>query len=161
MKNVILFLIISIFTFGSVNAQGKKKVAKMPTFTVENFDSNAEKFVTKEVYITGTCDHVCKHAGKKLVLVGSNGESKIEVLAGDIDKFPKELEGEDLKIKAVVMEEKMDEEYLKEWEAELKSSGTACETEMGQIKDARAKMKKNKKGYVSSYYLQAVSFEKM
>jgi hypothetical protein len=159
MKNVILFLIFSLITFGTVNAQSKKKVVKMPAFTVDNFEKKAEKFVNKEVYITGTCDHVCKHAGKKLQLVGDKGTS-IEILAGKIDKFPKELEGEDLKVKAVVMEEKIDEEYLKEWESYLKKSGTACETVMGQIKDARAKMKKNKKGYVSTYYLQAVSYEK-
>lgn len=160
MKNAILFLIFSIITMGYVNAQSKK-AAKLPTFTVDNFEKKAEKFVNKEIYITGTCDHVCKHAGKKLQLIGEVEGNSIEILAGKIDKFPKELEGEDLKIKAVVMEEKIDEEYLKEWEAELKSSGTACETEMGQIKDARAKMKKDKKDYVSSYYLKAVSYEKL
>ncbi|MGE5355271.1 MAG: hypothetical protein ACM3PT_03465 [Deltaproteobacteria bacterium] len=163
MKNVIFLLTFTIFTIGAVQAQSKKKVAKLPSFTVENFEKKAEKFIGKPVYISGTVDHVCKHSGKKLYILGKNDE-KVEVLAGDIERFPKELEGEDIKVKGTVMEERIDEEYLKEWETEIKSEhkdGSAtCATEMEKIKATRDKMKKNKKGYVPIYYLEGISYEK-
>lgn len=163
MKKVLVLLIISLITFTGINAQSKQKAPKLPSFTVENFDQKAGKYIGKPVYITGTVDHVCKHSGKKLYIVNKN-DDKVEVLAGDIEKFPKELEGEDIKVKAIVKEERIDEEYLKEWETEIKSEhkdGSAtCATEMAKIENTRAKMKKNKKGYVPIYYLEGISYEK-
>jgi hypothetical protein len=164
MKKVLVLLIISLISFSGISAQGKQKAAKLQVITVENFEKKAGKLVGKEVYLTGTCDHVCKHAGKKLHLVGKN-DTKVEIMATeDIGKFPKELEGEDLKVKGTVMMDKIDEEYLKEWEAELKGhhqdGAESCENDMAQIKNMRAKMKKNKLGYVPVYYLDGISYEK-
>jgi hypothetical protein len=163
MKKVIVLLIFSIFTIGAVQAQAKKKAVKLPGFTVENFEKKAGKYIGKPVFLSGTVDHVCKHSGKKLYIVGKNDE-KVEVLAGDIERFPKELEGEDIKVKAIVKEERIDEEYLSEWAKEIKSEhkdGSAtCATEMKKIEDTRDKMKKNKKGYVPIYYLEGISYEK-
>jgi len=165
MKKVLVLLIISLITFAGINAQSKQKAAKIQVLNVENFEKKAGKLVGKEVYLTGTCDHVCKHAGKKLHLVGKN-DTKVEIMATNkIGKFPKELEGEDLKVKGTIMMDKIDEEYLKEWEAEMKdhhegSSAESCENDMAKIKDMRAKMKKNKLGYVPVYYLDGISYEK-
>jgi hypothetical protein len=164
MKKVLVLLIISLITFAGINAQGKKKAAKIQVLNVENFEKKAEKLVGKEVFLTGTCDHVCKHAGKKLHLVGKN-DTKVEIMASEkIGKFPKELEGEDLKVKGTIMMDKIDEEYLKEWEAEVKEhhkEGTEnCENDMAKIKKMRDKMKKNKLGYVPIYHLEGISYEK-
>ena len=165
-KIVFIFLALLAIVFG-LNAQNTKSnaSAKLVTIDVKDFDSKASGFVDKEIYITGTCDHVCKHAGRKLHLVGAN-DSKVEVMATEvIGKFPKELEGEDLKIRGTVVEERIDEEYLKEWEAEVKqhhAEGTeSCENNMAEIKKMRDQMKKNKLGYVPIYSVEGISFEKL
>ncbi|MEZ4907735.1 MAG: hypothetical protein R2771_08905 [Saprospiraceae bacterium] len=161
-KIIFLFLALSAMAF-TINAQNSK--SKLVTIDVKDFDNQASKFVDQEIYITGTCDHVCKHAGRKLHLVGPN-DSKVEVMASEsIGKFPKELEGEDLKIKGTVLEDRIDEEYLKEWENEVKEhhkEGTPeCENDMGKIKKMRKEMKTNNLGYVPVYYLEGISFEKI
>lgn len=159
MKNVLLLILIGFV--GIVSAQ---KAVKAPVIKVDNFEAKAGKYVDKKVYLTGLCDHVCKHAGKKIHLVGKN-DAMVEIMAGDIEKFPKELEGEDLKVLCTVMEERIDAKYLDEWEKEVKQNhgeGTEeCKNNVAEINKYRDQLKNSKKGYVPSYYAEAISYEKI
>lgn len=164
MKNVILFLAISLFHIGIVNAQGKSD-AEVPILKVEKFQDEAGKYVDKAVFVSGIADHVCKHAGKKMFLADEKEDITVQIFAGEIDKFPRELEGSKLMVKAVVKEEVLGKEYLERWEEHIKKDHSygddVCETEMESFKAMKEKIEKSEKGYISSYYLVGVSYEKL
>ena len=164
MKNLILLLAISFLTFGITNAQSKGK-EKIPKLSVEKFQDKAGKYVNKPVYIRGIADHVCKHAGKKMFLAGKDDDVTVQIFAGEIDRFPRELEGSKLKVKAIVKEELLGQEYLERWESHIKKEHSegddVCDTEMASFKAMKEKIEKSEKGYISSYYLVGISYEKI
>lgn len=88
--------------------------------TVANFEQMAGDLVGKEVLITGLVNHTCKHGGKRMFIIDENTEESIEVVTGEnIDSFDAELEGSDVIVNGIVLELRVDENYLAEWEAEV------------------------------------------
>lgn len=66
--------------------------------------------------------HVCKHGGKRMFIIGTDPENRIQVKAGDaISSFVETLEGSDVVIHGFVDELRIDEAYLTQWENELKA----------------------------------------
>ena len=101
-------------------------VAAIPDVTAVTFadltDSLAMSLAGKEVKIQGTVDHVCKHGGKRLMLVGQNPDERIRVEAGDNPPFDQELTGKTIEVTGKLMVEKIDSTYLANWEKELKEN---------------------------------------
>ena len=170
MKKLSLILFFAIFGFIGLNAQDTpvEKVEEVPaeiqTITVEDFQDKADAFVGKEIYITGTVDHVCKHGGKKVMLVSEDGEASLKIMAGEeISKFNKNIEGENLKVRGVVQEMRMDEAYLIEKEEHVKENHKPEELEykedMEWIADMRKKIEDSEKGYLSFYSMDGLSYE--
>ncbi|MDV7392430.1 hypothetical protein RZS08_13785, partial [Arthrospira platensis SPKY1] len=89
----------------------------------------------------------------------------VQIFSGEIERFPRELEGSKLKIKAVVKEELLGQEYLERWESHIKKEHSegdeACETEMASYNAMKERIEKSEKGYISSYYLVGISYEKI
>ncbi|RKX24502.1 MAG: hypothetical protein DRP45_08030, partial [Candidatus Zixiibacteriota bacterium] len=50
--------------------------------TLAEFDTSPVDFVGKTLSITGTVDHVCRHGGKKMFIMGENPEERLKVEAG-------------------------------------------------------------------------------
>jgi hypothetical protein len=95
--------------------------AGMTVLTVANFDTLAGEFVGKEIQIEGLVDHVCRHSGKRMFLVQTEGEGRVKVVTGEtISSFDVALEGNEVIVKGIVDEWRVDEQYLAEWEKELK-----------------------------------------
>lgn len=126
MKKLFFLLVISAYVFGinsGCNNSGKKdSSAENLTLTVDSFLVAPEKLANKDVIITGTVSHVCRHSGKKLFLFGSNPENTVKInVGGDVSTFDIKYEGTDVEITGTVIEdEKIDANYLNEWEAEIK-----------------------------------------
>lgn len=132
--------------------------------------ANAEEYDGKEVFITGTAIHVCKHSGKRLHLMGSDEKTKIRVEAGEIGQFERELEGSDIIAKGIFHREVMDEEYLAKWSNELGTEGKGMGTgdhkaseepmkEEGKKEIYKEMMGKTADGQLENYWIEGISFE--
>ena len=136
-KKIFLFAIAAIF-FASCNNAPKEQaaegeeIAAVETEVVmvspDEFNANPDAFVNKNVVIEGTAVHVCKHGGKRMFIIGTDPENRIQVKAGDaIASFDETLEGSDVTINGMVDELRIDEAYLTQWENELKADNPESE----------------------------------
>jgi len=101
-------------------------------------DSLALVLTNRMVKIAGIVDHVCKHGGKRLFIVGSNPGERLKVEAGDNPPFNAELVGTEIEVIGILHTEKIDSTYLANWENELmeKENEGITETEKKHIEKA-------------------------
>lgn len=126
-KLFILFIVCAVII---ANNSGCKNTGKQAadsvkvsnTLSVDSFLVAPEKWAGKEVIISGTISHVCKHSGKKLFLFTADPERTVKVNAGgSFSTFDLKYEGSDVEITGTVVEdEKIDANALNEWEADIK-----------------------------------------
>ena len=125
MKKLFLCIALGAMIFANTgcgnlgkNADDATKVA----ITVDSFLMTPEVWANKDVLIKGTVSHVCRHSGKKLFLFGASPEKTVKVnTGGDFSSFDIKYEGTDVEITGTVIEdEKIDANYLNEWEADIK-----------------------------------------
>ncbi len=152
---------------------------KATIVTVADFKDKAAGLVGKTVIIEGTVDHVCKHGGQKMILISENTENRVKITPNDkLAAFKPEMEGEEVKVTGTVAEMKVDENYLNEWEDEVKEGITKKEGKVmhenkneskqhadnsnnreenseqqafEQIENLRKKLKNSGKGHLSYY----------
>jgi len=118
-KILFMALVMSAFLY-SCNSS-KTDEATQTAMTVEQIVEKASEFVDKEVILEGTVSHVCKHGGKKMFLMGENPDVKIKIVPNEkLSSFETDLEGSDVTVTGKVIELRIDEEYLANWEAEIK-----------------------------------------
>ncbi len=165
MRKLLLFMVIVLGTIGLYAQNDSKSMDKNPVeVSVEVFQEKAANLVGKDIYVTGIVDHVCKHGGKKVMLVSEDGEASLKVMAGDkISKFDKKIEGENLKVLGTVTEFKMDDDFLNEREKKVKEHHKPTDPEykedMEWIQEKREEIKNSKKGYLSFYSMDGISYE--
>ncbi len=160
---------------------------ELVVYSVEEFNKVAETEVGGKLTVEGICSHICAHGARKIALTDPSGEFMVQGLAGaTMDTFSYEAEGKTVQISGVVQESRIDEAYLKSWEAQL-DAGTeekhgneeeegGCSTEKklrgekvdansseGRIADFRARiaerMEKEGKDYLSFYNLKVESYK--
>lgn len=162
-------------------------VDEIVVIDLKDFEDKAGDVVGKPVVLTGTIDHVCKHGGQKMFIVSEDAENRVKIVTGeDMPAFNTELEGESLEVVGIVEELRIDEEYLREWEEELKdNSGHENEndamhmgekkgephagdgdhheeeesSEMKQINNLRQQLTDSGKEYLSFYSVVCVEYE--
>ena len=85
MKKILSIILIAIL-FTACKTESNKAVdtekqteisAETPFLAMAEFDTKAGDYVNKEVKIQGIVDHVCKHSGKKLLVVTDDGSVHI------------------------------------------------------------------------------------
>lgn len=97
--------------------------------TVAQLANQASEYVGQTVSVTATVQHVCRHGGQRMFIMGETAEERFKVTPGpDVGAFDVALEGSDVRVQGVVEEEKVDRVYLDAWEAEL---GTGRKPEVG------------------------------
>jgi hypothetical protein len=184
MKN--LFLLVIALTF-SIIVNGNPQKAdvadnKPVKVTVADFNEKAAGLVGKKVVIVAIVDHICKHGGKKMILVAENTDARVKVTPQEgMGAFKPELEGEEVKVTGTVHEMKVDENYLNNWEDEIKAgfkkekgihegkeeamknregnSEKMAEDPMKQIKALRKKLKDSGKDHLSYYSIVCSDYE--
>ena len=129
-KYLLIFTVIALFITSCENAHKPKEssnndivvVDEITAINIADFDDKAGDFVDKKIQLEGTVDHICKHGGQKLFLVSNESETRVKVTPDEeIAAFNAELEGDQLVLVGIVEEQRIDEEYLKEWEEEIKA----------------------------------------
>jgi hypothetical protein len=158
--------------------ESSEKTADTALLLVASFDSAAPFFVGQAVWIEGTVMHTCKHGGKRMFLADGNDSVLVEVTAGpSIIKFDETLIGSRINLLGILEEERIDEKYLNEWEAEVLNpvenheaglhEGTKGHEDqpksakLDQINNLRQQLKASGKDHLSFYSIEAVSFEEM
>lgn len=149
---------------------------------IDSLLANAENLAGQEVTIEGVCTHTCKHGAKKIFLMGSDDTQVIRVEAGTLGAFDPKCVNSIVRVTGTLKEQRIDEAYLQNWEAQLKAQaaekhGTGeagCDSEKkargetanspeARIADFRAKIADRKaetgKEYLSFYFMEANSYE--
>ena len=149
---------------------------------IDSLLANAENLAGQEVTIEGVCTHACKHGAKKIFLMGSDDTQVIRVEAGTLGAFDPKCVNSIVRVTGTLKEQRIDEAYLQNWEAQLKAQaaekhGTGeagCDSEKkargetanspeARIADFRAKIADRKaetgKEYLSFYFMEANSYE--
>ncbi len=169
MKNLALLglSVVLLFTFAcknsSQNTAAGQNTDTIPTLTLENFDSLAPQYVDKLIKITGIVDHVCKHGGKKILLVSPTSQAELHVYSDE--RFSDTLTGNKVTLIGKVQDFVIDENYLTQKENEAKSKQTHESEEHYQevlktIQHYRDSMKKLGVTELHSYSLKFVKFVK-
>lgn len=139
----------------------QKKTIK-PELALSDFDLKAGKWVNKKVKVKGIVDHVCKHGGKKLLLVNDDGDVHVE----SDTRFDEDLVGDEIILTGVVKEFVVDEAYCLQKEEDYiqnhkegKDNDEVYANKMKQIKSYRDSMKTAGVDQLAFYSLQYVSHE--
>jgi hypothetical protein len=175
----------------AVDSAKADKVAEVTEVSfVELTDSMALALNGKVVKISGTVDHVCKHGGKRLMLVGTNPDERIRVEAGDNPPFDQELAGSEIEVTGKLVTEKIDSTYLADLENELKEKkeegvkevekqhidaghhekeegeehhgeDESVDEQLQQIQHLKETIANNGKGYIVSKHIELIEYKKI
>ncbi|MBC8487208.1 MAG: hypothetical protein H8D45_14360 [Bacteroidetes bacterium] len=151
------------------------------TITVAEFDKGAADYVGKEVKISGTVDHTCKHGDKRMFIIDEDTEGRVKINAGEsILGFDAELEGSQVMVIGVVDELVVDEAYLDKWEKEvIEETGEEHKIhdgkhekenqegededdtshELERIKNLRQQLAESGKVHLTFYSIECISYE--
>ena len=140
--------------------ESTEEITATPELALADFDEKAGNFVDKEVKVKGIVDHVCKHGGKKLLLVTDEGDAHVF----SDERFDEALKGSEIVVTGVVEEERIDEAYLLKMEednikshSEGKSNEEQFEAKKKHVQQYRDEMKTKNVDHISNYSLKYVT----
>jgi len=157
-------------TEAPVQPEPEAEVAVAEVSLVDLVERPAD-FVDQEIFVQGTVDHVCKHGGKRLFIMAENPEQRFKIEAGEpIGAFDVALEGSDVKVRGVVVENRIDDAYLDTMEADLEAEGDEPAGEQADTDDhhaqerdhllqLRQQVAESENGYLSTYSLDCQALE--
>lgn len=184
----ILFLLSGSFVMqscksGSKSASTTQATTNTQLLQVDDVLKNAGQLTGQTVEIEGICTHICAHGGGKIFLMGSDDTHTIRIEAGSkIGKFKPETVNSVVRIKGKLVEERIDEAYLTQWEEKVKAqtaekhgdSEAGCSSEQKARGEAVAnstserinnfrkriaeRQAKEGKDYLSFYHIDAESY---
>ncbi len=140
------------------------EITEAPVLAVAEFDAQAENYVDKEVRVEGIVDHVCKHGGKKLLLVVDG--ASVHVVAEE--RFEDALIGQQVSLNGIVREERIDESTCLQMEedaikshSEGEADDEVLERKKKQIAFYRDSMATAGLDHLSYYSLEFVAFNEL
>ena len=98
------------------SAPAAHATANSTVLEVDSLLKNAETLVGQPVVVEGVCTHICQHGGGKIFLMGSDDTQMIRVESGKLGKFDPQCVGSLVRVKGILREQRVDEEYLRSWE---------------------------------------------
>lgn len=149
---------------------------------VDQVLADPDSLVGDTIEIEGVCTHICKHGGGKIFLMGSDDTKTLRVEAGEsIGSFPQETVNSIVRVTGVLVEDRIDEDYLAQWEARIADQAKETQGEGGCAADMKAnaeaatnsvlerianfrsriaeRTEKEGKPYVSLYHMEGLSYE--
>ena len=193
MKHILLFIMLTTITAclltsckskTTQSATSQSQMSQSQILEVDDILARADSLTGKTFTTEALCTHICAHGGGKIFLMGSDDTKTIRVEAGTkIGSFKPETVNNLVRITGKLVEQRIDEAYLTEWEAQVKAQtaekhGTTeqgCASEQKargeapansieeritnfrqRIADRQAKEDKN---YLSFYYIEGDTYE--
>lgn len=178
-------------TLGLASCGGDSNKSKAQTSTeevnpaaleVDQVLADPDSLVGDTIKVEGVCAHICKHGGGKIFLMGSDDTKTLRVEAGEsIGSFPQETVNSIVRVTGVLVEDRIDEDYLAQWEAQIADQAKeaqgegGCAAEMKANAEAEAntvrerianfrsriaeRAEREGKAYVSLYHMEGLSYE--
>ncbi|MBN2175999.1 MAG: hypothetical protein JW731_17850 [Bacteroidales bacterium] len=135
---------------------------EIPVIALGEFEKIAGNYVDQEIMVEGIVDHVCKHGGKRLLLVADSGDVHVD----SDSRFEESLTGSKVMLKGKVKEFRVDEAYcLKMEEDNIKSHSEGqtddemYEHKMAEIKTYRDSMSTAGVDHLSFYSIDYITLE--
>lgn len=149
---------------------------------VDQVLADPDSLVGDTIKVEGICTHICKHGGGKIFLMGSDDTKTLRVEAGEsIGSFPQETVNSIVRVTGVLVEDRIDEDYLTQWETRIADQAKETQGEGGCAADMKAnaeaetnsvrerianfrsriaeRTEKEGKPYVSLYHMEGLSYE--
>ena len=149
---------------------------------VDQVLADPDSLVGDTIKVEGICTHICKHGGGKIFLMGSDDTKTLRVEAGEsIGSFPQETVNSIVRVTGVLVEDRIDEDYLTQWEARIADQAKETQGKSGCAADMKAnaeaeansvrerianfrsriaeRTEKEGKPYVSLYHMEGLSYE--
>ena len=186
MKRIFELLAVIMMAFalfscdGKKNAEVEQEAPEVKVLQVDDALAKIDAMVGDTVEVEGVCMHLCRHSGRKMFLMGSDDTQILRVESVELgEPFKQECLEHIVYVKGIVREERIDEDYLNEWEKELagmeqhgegtegcgaekQSRQETANTPEARIADFRAKIAERKakegKAYLSFYHIDAVEY---
>jgi len=183
MKKVWGLSIIALVLFSCGTKQQKENqettTDELTAISVDKVLSNTKDYVEKELVVEGLVNHVCSHSGKRMFILGTNPDETLRITPNEkIGVFEKGLEGNTVRIKGVLKELIIDEDYVAQLEKEVAegmdnealhdhSGGDHDEEEesaddsskIKQIEQMKADIAQSENGFDAQYWLEASEVE--
>ena len=149
-KKLFLAFIVAL-TFTACNNVEKNTASEAATTTqeeglnvlsVDELELNIENLVGTEVVVAGDVDHVCKHGGTKMVILGDSSDIHIKATDESGNFRADEVMDHRVIVTGIVDEFRVDEDYIAQKEAELEEMIAAG----GDEKAEEAKEEHDEKG---------------
>lgn len=178
-------------TLGLASCEGDSNKSKEQASTaeanpaaleVDQVLADPDSLVGDTIKVEGVCTHICKHGGGKIFLMGSDDTKTLRVEAGEsIGSFPQETVNSIVRVTGVLVEDRIDEGYLAQWEAQIADQAKEAQGEGGCAADMKAnaeaeansvrerianfrsriaeRTEREGKAYVSLYHMEGLSYE--
>jgi|GEM_PF-598968 len=131
---------------------------------LKDFQAKGAEYLNREIRTTGIVDHVCKHGGKKILLVAD--DASVHVF--NKDRFEESIVGKEVEVKGIVKEDRTDEAALLKIEEDAinaHSEGEEAEAKQERmiqyVNMMRDSLKKSGVDHFSEYYLDFVSIKNL
>ena len=183
---LLLGMTLSLASCGDDSNKSKEQASAEEVTTaaleVDQVLADPDSLVGDTIEIEGICTHICKHGGGKIFLMGSDDTKTLRVEAGEsIGSFPQETVNSIVRVTGVLVEDRIDEDYLAQWEAQIADQAKEAQGEGGCAADMKAnaeaeantvrerianfrsriaeRTEKEGKPYVSLYHMEGLSYE--
>ncbi len=139
-----------------IGCSSKEKTESNSTeLPMAQFEELAPNYVNQTIHTTGIVDHVCKHGGKKILLV--TDDYSLHVLSEE--RFDENLVGTEIVVTGILGEDVIDESTFQRWE---ENANTIEEHDrkvgaLDYIEMMRDSLKACGKDHFSEYYVTYVS----
>lgn len=120
-----------------------QKYNTLPIQTVDELMATIDEQVGQTVRIMGLCGHVCHETRRRLFLKSDSTKNMIRCVPEDKAPYEIALETQNLLVVGTVVEDRIDEAYLQNWEKELKEAAQQAPKEAQETDEARAQALKN------------------
>lgn len=123
MQKLLILLALITMVFACKNAENSEaanedvqteEVVETPMVDLKDFNASAASYVDKEIKTSGIVDHVCRHGGKRLLLVSDEADLHID----SDERFDEDLNGSEIEVTGIVREFRVDEAYCLKMEEE-------------------------------------------
>ena len=178
----LLGLLVLFACTPQTNRKKDEKQTQLVALTVDELQGQAGELVGKEVLVKGTVTHVCKEAGARCFIMGSNEDMIIRIEAGKIGSFTQDMMGNDIEVRGVLREVQINEADLKEMQQADENGESANKnhalghskpsmhvvdggkhdslSQTQKIKQLSEKLDESKEGYVPVYYIDGIELSK-
>jgi PBP1b-binding outer membrane lipoprotein LpoB len=110
-------------------ADVKKEVNVVHMVDLDDFHTEAGKYVNQQIVTKGIVDHVCKHGGKRILLVTDESDVHID----SETRFDEDLTGSEIEVTGIVLEERIDEASCLQMEEDNINSHKSGELDDDQL----------------------------